>query len=103
MLFSMPMCTNKASLLSSLSGAGYHLVVVKTPKCKVLNLTRFIIQFVEGAELESIINQEVSYILPDDESRRFATLFRELDKHKVMLGIESYGTTATTMEEVFLK
>ena len=53
--------------------------------------------------MESVINQEVSYILPDNESSKFATLFRELDQNKAKLGITSYGTSATTMEEVFLK
>ena len=84
-------------------GAGYHLVVVKRSDCNVDSLTRVVQSHIPTAELESVINTEVSYILPDSESARFPALFTELDDHKDQLGITSFGTSATTMEEVFLK
>ncbi|GFO27750.1 ATP-binding cassette sub-family a member 3 [Plakobranchus ocellatus] len=82
--------------------AGYHLVVVKQSDCNVDSLTRVVQSHIPTAELESVINAEVSYILPDSESARFPALFTELDNHKNQLGIISFGTSATTMEEVFL-
>ncbi|XP_055881820.1 phospholipid-transporting ATPase ABCA3-like [Biomphalaria glabrata] len=96
-------CCGSSMFLKKLYGAGYHLVIVKHPHCNVENLTSFIKGVINTAELESVINSEVSYILPDNESSKFAVLFNSLDDKKEMLGIISFGTTATTMEEVFLK
>ncbi|RUS76071.1 hypothetical protein EGW08_016175 [Elysia chlorotica] len=96
-------CCGSSMFLKKLYGAGYHLVVVKRSDCKVDSLTRVVRSHIPTAELESVINTEVSYILPDSESARFPALFTELDDHKDQLGITSFGTSATTMEEVFLK
>ncbi|RUS82911.1 hypothetical protein EGW08_009334 [Elysia chlorotica] len=96
-------CCGSSMFLKKLYGAGYHLVVVKGPKCNVDSLTELVQSHIPTAELESVINTEVSYILPDSESARFPALFTELDDHKDQLGITSFGTSATTMEEVFLK
>ncbi|GFS11780.1 ATP-binding cassette transporter sub-family A, partial [Elysia marginata] len=96
-------CCGSSMFLKKLYGAGYHLVVVKRSDCNVDSLTRVVQSHVPTAELESVINTEVSYILPDSESPRFPALFTELDDHKDQLGITSFGTSATTMEEVFLK
>ena len=46
---------------------------------------------------------ELSYILPKEESSQFESLFSHLEKHKQELGIDSYGASVTTLEEVFLK
>ncbi|GFO27722.1 ATP-binding cassette sub-family a member [Plakobranchus ocellatus] len=96
-------CCGSSLFLKKLYGAGYHLIVVKRSDCNVDSLTRVVQTHIPTAELESVINAEVSYILPDSESARFPALFTELDDHKNQLGINSFGTSATTMEEVFLK
>ncbi|XP_012941784.1 ATP-binding cassette sub-family A member 3 [Aplysia californica] len=96
-------CCGSSMFLKKLYGAGYHLVVVKDDQCDINILTDVIQSFVASAELETIINREVSYLLPDNESSKFASLFRELESKKEKLGITSFGTSATTMEEVFLK
>ncbi|GFO39497.1 ATP-binding cassette transporter sub-family a, partial [Plakobranchus ocellatus] len=96
-------CCGTSLFLKKLYGAGYHLVVVKRSDCNVDTLTKVVKSHIPTAELESIINTEVSYILPDSESAQFPTLFTELDDQKKELGITSFGTSATTMEEVFLK
>ena len=50
-----------------------------------------------------MLGLELSYILPKEESNEFESLFSHLEKHKEELGIESYGASVTTLEEVFLK
>ena len=86
-----------------MAGTGYHLVVVKDDHCNVDVLTNVVQDFVASAELKTIINKEVSYLLPDNESSKFAELFRDLQSRKDTLVILSFGPSATTMEEVFLK
>ena len=51
--------------------------------------------FLKGAEL--------SFILPREESAKFEGMFTELESRRQELGINSYGASVTTMEEVFLK
>jgi hypothetical protein len=46
---------------------------------------------------------QVSYLLPHDQSGHFEQLFLDVEAKSKALGIASFGTTATTMEEVFLK
>lgn len=46
---------------------------------------------------------EVSYRLPSKELERFSQLFAEIDKSQDVLGIDSYGISLTTLEEVFLR
>ena len=88
---------------SIIVGAGYHLVMVKDKTCDVSKVTSVIQQFVPTAKQESDIGAELSYLLPFDQSPHFQSLFLAIEEKSQSLGIQSFGTTATTMEEVFLK
>ncbi|XP_046544470.1 phospholipid-transporting ATPase ABCA3-like [Haliotis rubra] len=96
-------CSGTSYFLKKLYGAGYHLVMVKEPNCQVASVTAVVQQHVPTAVMESEINAELSYLLPDDQSESFAALFTEIESRGKELGISSFGTSATTMEEVFLK
>ncbi|KAK7101563.1 hypothetical protein V1264_019927 [Littorina saxatilis] len=96
-------CCGSSMFLKKLYGTGYHLVLVKTPSCHVDKVTSVIQQHIPAARFESEINTELSYLLPDDQAALFPDLFRQLETRKEELGIGGFGTTATTMEEVFLK
>ncbi|XP_067683603.1 phospholipid-transporting ATPase ABCA3-like [Haliotis asinina] len=96
-------CCGTSYFLKKLYGAGYHLVMVKDPTCQVASVTAVVQRHVPTAVMESEINAELSYLLPDDQSAKFAALFTEIETKGKELGICSFGTTATTMEEVFLK
>ncbi|XP_067683951.1 phospholipid-transporting ATPase ABCA3-like isoform X2 [Haliotis asinina] len=96
-------CCGTSYFLKKLYGAGYHLVIVKEPTCDVASVTAVVQQHVPTAVLESEINAELSYLLPDDQSANFPALFTEIESRGKELGITSFGTSATTMEEVFLK
>ncbi|XP_071081913.1 phospholipid-transporting ATPase ABCA3-like [Haliotis cracherodii] len=96
-------CCGTSYFLKKLYGAGYHLVMVKGPTCQVASVTAVVQQHVSTAVMESEINAELSYLLPDDQSANFAALFTEIETQREKLGISSFGASATTMEEVFLK
>ncbi|XP_046544464.1 phospholipid-transporting ATPase ABCA3-like [Haliotis rubra] len=96
-------CCGTSYFLKKLYGAGYHLVMVKEPTCQVASVTAVVQQHVPTAVMESEINAELSYLLPDDQSANFAALFNEIEIQREALGISSFGASATTMEEVFLK
>lgn len=69
--------------------------------------TRKIIDLIEteipSAVLNSNINSELSFMLPSDQSSRFADLFEKLESKSEELNILNIGVSVTTVEEVFLK
>ena len=85
------------------TGVGYHMVMVKEPKCDVKNVSGIVRKYVPEATLESNISAELSFLLPKESSDRFEHLFTYLEDNKDTLGISSFGASVTTMEEVFLK
>ncbi|KAL3853296.1 hypothetical protein ACJMK2_016847 [Sinanodonta woodiana] len=96
-------CAGKSMFLKRIFGAGYHMVMVKNKTCNVDRVTAVVKNYVPTATLESEISAEVSYLLPFDQSNKYEALFQEIESKMVELGITSFGTSATTMEEVFLK
>ena len=56
-----------------------------------------------GADLQSSIGTELSYLLPRDGVALFEKLFADLEAQRAQLGIASYGASVSTLEEVFLK
>lgn len=96
-------CCGTSYFLKKTYGAGYHLIMVKDKTCQTSRVTELVKSHVATASLESEISAELSYLLPFDESDNFEKLLLEVEVKSNDLGIASFGTTATTMEEVFLK
>jgi ATP-binding cassette subfamily A (ABC1) protein 3 len=46
---------------------------------------------------------EISFRLPFSQAKNFPALFRQLDERMAEWGMESYGISVTTLEEVFLR
>ena len=86
-----------------LPGIGYHFTIVRNAKCKSKRLTRIIRQYVPDSRLESKYGNELSFILPSEQVHCFEALFLYLEQNRKDLGINSYGVSVTTMEEVFIR
>ena len=69
----------------------------------VNKITEVICSHVPNAAIENNVGAELSYVLPHESVGNFEKLFTELEHDKDALGIDSYGASVTTMEEVFLK
>ena len=59
--------------------------------------------YVPEAVKEQRAGSELNYILPSEQADKFEGLFEILEKNMEKLGIESFGASITTMEEVFIK
>jgi ATP-binding cassette subfamily A (ABC1) protein 3 len=86
-----------------LLGIGYHLTVVKNSSCNVDQVLKRIRSHVPETQLESNVGAELSFILPKEQSSQFEKLFTDLEQNRRELGIDSFGASVTTLEEVFLK
>eukprot|EP00055_Hartaetosiga_balthica_P016967 m.110165 g.110165 ORF g.110165 m.110165 type:complete len:1869 (+) comp9218_c2_seq1:80-5686(+) len=84
-------------------GVGYHMTMVKEPGCNVSSISNLIRSHVAGATIQTEVGTELSFVLPKEQSANFPEMMENLDQEKDNLKIASYGISATTMEEVFLK
>jgi hypothetical protein len=56
-----------------LSGVGYHIVMVKNPKCDVQKIFQLIRHYVPTASLETSVAAELSFILPKEYTQRYVS------------------------------
>ena len=58
---------------------------------------------VDVALLSSNVGAELSFVLPKERLNKFEKLFSDLEQNSKQLGIDSFGVSVTTLEEVFIK
>ncbi|XP_033114079.1 ATP-binding cassette sub-family A member 3-like [Anneissia japonica] len=97
------LCSGSSLFLKNRYGVGYHMTLVKNQDCQVDLLTKTIQEFVPGSYLESNIGAELTYILPGESTSMFQKLFEHLEAKRTSLGVDSFGVSVTTLEEVFMK
>jgi len=51
----------------------------------------------------SEVSSEITYQIPKDLSEKFKNFFQKFDESLDSIGIQSYGISVTTLEEVFLR
>lgn len=66
-------------------------------------MTNLLSKYVPDVVVESDIGSELSYQLSEQYSKVFQSMFKELETRSAELGIQSYGISLTTLEEVFMK
>lgn len=59
--------------------------------------------YVIDAKKITDVGAELSFILPSSSTPLFPSLFDRLENDRVALGIQNFGISITTMEEVFMK
>jgi ATP-binding cassette, subfamily A (ABC1), member 3 len=79
------------------------LTIVKNQGCNADLVLQRIQSHVAEAQLESNVGAELSFVLPKEKSSQFELLFSDLENNRRELGIDSFGASVTTLEEVFLK
>jgi len=85
-------------------GVGYTLTAVKQDaSCPTDKVTKMIKSICPTAIFEDDISKEIKYLIPESEAPRFESLFKKLEDEKVMLGLNCFGISLTTLEDVFLK
>lgn len=97
-------CCGSPLFLKKKYGAGYHLTISKhSSGTDVSAISHLIRSHVPNAKLDTSAGTELAYSLPNEDTSRFESLFAEIEERQTELGIDSYGASITTMEEVFLK
>ncbi|XP_077296644.1 phospholipid-transporting ATPase ABCA3-like [Arctopsyche grandis] len=102
-------CVGSPFYLKKKLGIGYRLTAARktsldgsynAPAGPVTNLLKTHIPVIK---LYTDIGSELSYILPEDQSGNFEPMLIDLENRQVELGLVSFGISATTLEEVFMR
>ncbi|XP_069935833.1 cholesterol transporter ABCA5 isoform X2 [Cherax quadricarinatus] len=99
-------CCGSSLFLKNKFGLGYHLTLVVAEDADTNRITKALEEVVPRVQMARFYGKELSFILPAESAKQFPSLFNQLDQHITVaernLGIESYGISMTTLEEVFL-
>ncbi|XP_076264015.1 ATP binding cassette subfamily A member 3 isoform X2 [Rhynchophorus ferrugineus] len=96
-------CCGSSFFLKKKYGAGYHLIMDKSVHCDPAKVTNLLRQYIPTIEVHSNIGSELTYLLVESQSYLFEKMLKELENHSQQLGVNSYGISLTTLEEVFMK
>ncbi|XP_045840899.1 ABC-type organic anion transporter ABCA8-like isoform X1 [Meles meles] len=95
-------CAGSSLFLKKKWGIGYHLSLQLNEMHVQENITSLIKQHIPDAKLSAESEGKLVYTLPLERTNRFPALYDDLDRCPD-LGIENYGVSMTTLNEVFLK
>lgn len=96
-------CCGSSFFLKKRFGTGYHLVCVKNENCDPAAVTYVLQKYIPNIEIQTEIGHELTYELPEDGVSTFEKMFSDLEQYQDNLGLDSFGLSLTTMEDVFLK
>ncbi|XP_022092521.1 ATP-binding cassette sub-family A member 5-like [Acanthaster planci] len=104
-------CYGSSLFLKNRFGIGYHLGMVVEPDVDVDRITQLVTAQVPNGQMSRSHGMELAYTLPLEDTSKFPDLFRAFEETSgqdgatvaKQLGIQSYGVSMTTLEEVFLK
>ncbi|KAG8505134.1 ATP-binding cassette sub-family A member 9 [Galemys pyrenaicus] len=95
-------CAGSSLFLKQKWGIGYHLSLHLNEMCNPDSITSLVKQHIPDAKLTAQSEEKLVYILPLGRTNKFPDLYRDLDRC-CNQGIENYGVSMTTLNEVFLK
>ncbi|XP_076966679.1 ABC-type organic anion transporter ABCA8-like [Callospermophilus lateralis] len=95
-------CAGSSLFLKKKWGIGYHLSLQLNELCAREKITTLVKQHIPNAKLSAESEGKLVYTLPLEMTHSFPELYTDLDSNPG-LGIENYGVSMTTLNEVFLK
>ncbi|XP_072414639.1 cholesterol transporter ABCA5 isoform X1 [Chiloscyllium punctatum] len=95
-------CVGSSLFLKSKFGVGYNLRMSVNESCYPDKVTSLVKYHIPNAEFSQLHELDLAYTLPLQDVNKFSGLFEDLDS-RTNLGIDSYGVSMTSLDEVFLK
>jgi ATP-binding cassette subfamily A (ABC1) protein 3 len=96
-------CCGSSFFLKKKYGAGYHLVMDKSPASEPEKITNLLRKHIPNIQVHGNVGSELTYLLVENQSSVFEEMLQDLEQESEALGIRSYGISLTTLEEVFMK
>uniref|UniRef100_G1Q7X7 ATP-binding cassette sub-family A member 8-like n=2 Tax=Myotis lucifugus TaxID=59463 RepID=G1Q7X7_MYOLU len=95
-------CAGSSLFLKKKWGIGYHLSLQLNEMCVQEKITSIVTKHIPDAKLSAKSEGKLVYTLPLERTNKFPELYENLDLCPD-LGIENYGVSMPTLNEVFLK
>ena len=96
-------CAGSPMFLKRAFGVGYVCTVIKRDAAKSAPILAAVRKFVPEASVATNVGAELGLRLPLSASSLFPQLFASLEADSAALGVDSFGVSVTTLEDVFLK
>jgi ATP-binding cassette subfamily A (ABC1) protein 3 len=96
-------CCGSSFFLKRKYGTGYYLILDVTPECQPDRITALLKKYIPNVAVESYVGSELTYQLSERDSCVFEEMLEDLESNVSSLGIQTYGVSLTTLEEVFMK
>lgn len=69
----------------------------------MVGVTQLLRKYVSDVQVDTNVGSELSYKLDAGKANVFKGMLKELDDRSKAFGVESYGISLTSLEEVFMK
>ncbi|CAH1974734.1 unnamed protein product [Acanthoscelides obtectus] len=96
-------CCGSSFFLKKKYGAGYIMTIAKGPNCDEGKITTLLKTFIRELEINTNTDSELTYLLPENRVNVFEAMLTQLEGESSNLGVQSYGISLTTLEDVFMK
>lgn len=98
-------CCGSSLFLKKQFGVGYNMTIEKKDvhTFNSQSMIELVQSRVKDATVLTDVGTELTFQLPFTSSQGFQPLFEHFDANESRLGIQSYGMSVTTLEEVFIK
>lgn len=98
-------CCGSSLFLKNRFGAGYRLICTRNAqaRCDVAQIAAVLQEHVPEATVLTDVGAEMTFQLPTEAATAFPAMLAQLEKQLDALGVQEYGISQVTMEEVFLK
>lgn len=96
-------CVGSSLFLKNAFGAGYTVTIELNERARRSDIDALVAQYIPKGKLVDSTDLERAFVLPCQEQHLFASLFAALEQNQDRLGINGYGITATSLEEVFIQ
>lgn len=96
-------CCGSPIFLKNTFGSGYRLILAKNKAFKEAEFKSLLSSVIPKHVIETNIAAEMTISIPFDSNSSLPALFSKIDENKEKIGIDGYGISSPTIEEVFIK
>ncbi|RNA24893.1 ATP-binding cassette sub-family A ABCA1 [Brachionus plicatilis] len=96
-------CCGSPFFLKNTFGSGYRVAIAKNNDFVETSFVKFLKKHVEKYFIETNIAAEMSISIPYELSSKLPPMLKEMEENKAHYGIDGYGVSSPTIEEIFIK
>lgn len=96
-------CCGSPLFLKNAFGSGYRLTLTKNANFDSNKFEFILSNLIENHFIETNISAEITITIPFTLSSKLPSLLSDIEVNKALYGIDGYGISSPSIEEVFIK